>query len=415
MRSYYAILGVAPGADQETIKAAFRELAKRSHPDVNRGDLGAEQRFKEISHAYGVLSDPEVRAAYDLDLQREGDLTRQRVRRAASTMAVTFVLTVGVGLAAALWRQTATADRTAKEVPNNGSAVPGQTPTSKSISEQSAFAEQPAEVRRAAPFGKPDPDVSHPPNIVASRLREQMPDEAGVPGATASSTPPRQGVVANREASEAGKERKEPAGPAPIVPAPIDVQQSDPSRLANAEPGDPRVESPPAIAGKLAGWTTYRNSRFGFALKYPADVFTPEAAPAENALRTFVSRDSRVQLHIHAMQNEAGETLAKHRRSLMEQRYSGATYDYTPQQSHWFVLSGTRGEEMFYERVTFSCDGRSMHGWRLTYPLAERAVYDRIVEEIHRSYRHGAGAGARCGEPKGLSARPLTPLMPIWF
>ena len=55
----------------------------------------------------------------------------------------------------------------------------------------------------------------------------------------------------------------------------------------------------------------------------------------------------------------------------MEQRYSGATYDYFLQDSHLFVLSGTRGDDMFYERITFSCDGRSLHGWQLTYPVAE--------------------------------------------
>jgi hypothetical protein len=65
---------------------------------------------------------------------------------------------------------------------------------------------------------------------------------------------------------------------------------------------------------------------------------------------------------------------------------------------------------MFYERVTFSCDGRSIHGWRLTYPVADRAFYDRIIEEIHRSYRHGNSSGGRCSEAKRETTRPLTPL-----
>ena len=44
---------------------------------------------------------------------------------------------------------------------------------------------------------------------------------------------------------------------------------------------------------------------------------------------------------------------------------------------------------MFYERVSFSCDRRSVHGWLLTYPIAERQFYDAIVEDMHRSYRYG--------------------------
>ncbi len=52
MRDTYEVLGLPPGAGQEKIKSAFRELAKRFHPDVNVGDLAAEQRFKEINSAY---------------------------------------------------------------------------------------------------------------------------------------------------------------------------------------------------------------------------------------------------------------------------------------------------------------------------------------------------------------------------
>ena len=46
-------------------------------------------------------------------------------------------------------------------------------------------------------------------------------------------------------------------------------------------------------------------------------------------------------------------------------------------------MSGTLGAEMFYERVSFSCDRRSVHGWLLTYPVAERQFYDKIVEDMH--------------------------------
>jgi DnaJ-class molecular chaperone len=64
-RDYYATLGVDKGASQADIKKAFRRLARENHPDVNKGDAAAEKRFKEISEANEVLSDPEKRAAYD--------------------------------------------------------------------------------------------------------------------------------------------------------------------------------------------------------------------------------------------------------------------------------------------------------------------------------------------------------------
>jgi molecular chaperone DnaJ len=63
-RDYYEILGLPRGADSDAIRNAFRNLAKRFHPDVNK-DSGSEERFKEINEAYGVLSDEQRRAAYD--------------------------------------------------------------------------------------------------------------------------------------------------------------------------------------------------------------------------------------------------------------------------------------------------------------------------------------------------------------
>jgi molecular chaperone DnaJ len=63
-RDYYDVLGVAKDADQKAIKDAFRELAMKYHPDRNKAP-DAEEKFKEIAEAYGVLSDPEKRSKYD--------------------------------------------------------------------------------------------------------------------------------------------------------------------------------------------------------------------------------------------------------------------------------------------------------------------------------------------------------------
>jgi curved DNA-binding protein len=64
-RDYFKVLGVERGADAETIKRSFRKLARQYHPDVNPGDKNAEARFKEISEAYEVLSDPDKRRRYE--------------------------------------------------------------------------------------------------------------------------------------------------------------------------------------------------------------------------------------------------------------------------------------------------------------------------------------------------------------
>ncbi len=64
-RDYYEVLGVDKNADETTIKNAYRKLAKKYHPDMNPGDKQAEEMFKEVNEAYGVLSDPEKKAKYD--------------------------------------------------------------------------------------------------------------------------------------------------------------------------------------------------------------------------------------------------------------------------------------------------------------------------------------------------------------
>lgn len=64
-RDYYEVLGVDKGADDATLKKAYRKLAKQYHPDMNPGDKEAEAKFKEATEAYGVLSDPEKRRQYD--------------------------------------------------------------------------------------------------------------------------------------------------------------------------------------------------------------------------------------------------------------------------------------------------------------------------------------------------------------
>ena len=83
-KDLYAVLEVARDAAADAIRKAYRQLARRFHPDVNPGDHEAEERFKSISQAYAVLSDPERKRNYDEfgEVALEGGFDAEKARQA---------------------------------------------------------------------------------------------------------------------------------------------------------------------------------------------------------------------------------------------------------------------------------------------------------------------------------------------
>ena len=105
MLDFYSVLGLSRHANHEEIKAAYWNLAKQSHPDVNAGDEHAEQRTKAINRAYETLGDPDARAAYDLELRRQRTRARRSFWTSAATGVATCILTVGSFTVMVMWKQ----------------------------------------------------------------------------------------------------------------------------------------------------------------------------------------------------------------------------------------------------------------------------------------------------------------------
>ena len=152
-----------------------------------------------------------------------------------------------------------------------------------------------------------------------------------------------------------------------------------------------------AAAGpRLDDWATLKNERHGFAIAYPVDVFEQKDAPTTDEGRVLVSKDGKAKLLVGAFDNADSNSLEEYRQFLIAEQYAGAVIDYAPVKQRWFVLSGTRNGETFYQRVSFTCGGKLINSWAMLYPAADRKTYDRVLEAIARTYLPGAGRSGTC-------------------
>jgi DnaJ domain len=397
MRDPYQVLGLSPGAPGEEVKRAFRELAKQLHPDLRPGDAAAEERFREVVSAYQTLTGAPSYAGPDAP-----ETGRAPVRRGAwakvATAGTVFLLTVVCTVAGVtLWQEPeqAPAGRDDTQPPvaqGDMPTTPGEQPRAMAKGAPEIARSESSSDTGVAPGDRPSGNESVAPALPQQGSGDAADRKAPV---SAGDRAPVETAGADRDAVPPPR-RERPASPASRDAA------AD-RRVAVAPPG-PDASPASANSAKTLAWTGIRNARFGFSLDYPSDVFVADPAQTDEGA-AFRSRDGRARLVVSAGANSKGTTLAAHRRSLMEGPYGGTRFDYTPRRRYWYVLSGALGEEMLYERVTFSCDGRTVHSWKLAYPLSERSFYDRIVEEMHRRYKHSNGAGARCGETGQQTSR----------
>lgn len=137
-------------------------------------------------------------------------------------------------------------------------------------------------------------------------------------------------------------------------------------------------------------WTTYKNVRFGTQALYPADLFRPLEPPANGAGLEFESPDG-ASLVIQGMFN----TLDDHSPAAYAREYytpdSYPNVTYQASGKDWFVLSGTRDGNIYYDKVIMSCRGDVVNALTIVYPASLQARYDPLVGKIEKSLRPGRG------------------------
>lgn len=158
---------------------------------------------------------------------------------------------------------------------------------------------------------------------------------------------------------------------------------------ATAAPIEPH--NPP-----VADWQTISHQSLGFKISYPGSVFRPAPVQPSPVGQVLVSHDGLAKLMIAAFDNDSGSSLTEYRAHVLETSYPRADIDYAPVRRSWFVLSGTRDGTVFYERVSFTCQGRRITSWAMLYPHTQRHYYDRILEQIARTFEPSRTALPDC-------------------
>lgn len=138
-------------------------------------------------------------------------------------------------------------------------------------------------------------------------------------------------------------------------------------------------------------WVKQRESHLGFAYSYPSDVFEEIAGDGKPGFHYFESTASEAKFLVGGWNNKAQQTPESFKRWVIANAGGYDEVTYRPRGRSWFVLSGYRGDTIYYEKVMFSCREKLVSIFAISYPTAERDLFDPIVERMENTFRPGRG------------------------
>lgn len=144
----------------------------------------------------------------------------------------------------------------------------------------------------------------------------------------------------------------------------------------------------PAAAQRT--WRTYQNERFGTTIDYPSDKFMPTEPPENGDGLRFTATDGG-SFTVAAINNVLNQSLSALETAVMKNLARGERVTLRDRGANWFVVSGTRGNVIFYQRYLLSHRREIINDFEITYPGKLRSVYDPIVTRMARSFRAGVG------------------------
>jgi hypothetical protein len=144
-----------------------------------------------------------------------------------------------------------------------------------------------------------------------------------------------------------------------------------------------------SVSAATRPWAYERDPGLGFDFSYPRDLFQRTEGDRKPSFHYFVSRDAEAKLMVGAWNNEAGQTPSEFKQWLLANTGGYDAMTYVPRGRTWFVVSGYRGGDIYYEKVMFSCGGSVVNVLAITYPKGLRRHYDPVVEQMEDSFRPG--------------------------
>jgi hypothetical protein len=147
--------------------------------------------------------------------------------------------------------------------------------------------------------------------------------------------------------------------------------------------------APASLDAAILHWSSEQDPDLGFAYSYPRALFSRIEGDGKPSFHYFVSESSEAKFLVGGWNNAAGQSPETFKRWVMENVGGYDELTYRPRGRSWFVLSGYRGNTIYYEKVMFSCRGKLVNVFAMTYPVDEREIYDPVVERIENTFKPG--------------------------
>jgi hypothetical protein len=143
------------------------------------------------------------------------------------------------------------------------------------------------------------------------------------------------------------------------------------------------------LAATASRWASETENDLGIRYTYPSDVFSPIEGDGKPSFHYFASKSSDAKFLVGGWNNSKDQSPSEFKKWLIENVGGYDDLTYRPRGRSWFVLSGYRGDSIYYEKVMFSCGGSLVNVFAITYPTEQRNLYDPIVERMEDTFTPG--------------------------